>query len=279
MRLALRFATALIASQCLGVPYPLAAASEYVCSSQTPWPTKDWEVSTPEAQGMDSGALAELVDFVGIFKQDSLLIIRHGKIVVDAYYAPYASNIRHDLRSVTKSFIGTLTAIEVREGLLDSADHPIVDLFADKHISNVDDAKRAMTVQNMLDMTSGIAWSEDAYTPDETLERMYRSPDRTEFVLSQPMSDPPGACFYYDGGNPYVLSALITRKAGRDALDFARDELFKPLGISSVRWGETDAQGVTDGESGLFLAPHDMAKLGYLYLHQGLWDGQQIIPS
>jgi hypothetical protein len=108
---------------------------------------------------------------------------------------------------------------------------------------------------------------------------MYQSPDRTEFVLSQPMSDPPGARFYYNGGNPYVLSALITKKAGRDALDFARDELFKPLGISSVRWGEADAQGVTDGESGLYLAPHDMAKLGYLYLHQGSWDGQQIIPS
>jgi hypothetical protein len=93
------------------------------------------------------------------------------------------------------------------------------------------------------------------------------------------MSDPPGARFYYNGGNPYVLSALITKEAGRDALDFARDELFKPLGISSVRWGDPDAQGVTDGESGLYLTPHDMAKLGYLYLHQGSWDGQQIIPS
>jgi CubicO group peptidase (beta-lactamase class C family) len=274
-----RIATALIAAQCLAASYALAAPSECPCSSQTLWPTKDWEVSTPEAEGMDSAALAQLVDFVGIYKQDSLLIIRHGKIVVDAYYAPYARNIRHDLRSVTKSFIGTLTAIEVQEGLLDNVDHPIVDLFADKRISNVDDAKKAMTVQNMLDMTSGIAWEEQAYTPDETIIRMYQSPDRTEFVLSQPMSDPPGARFYYNGGNPYVLSALITKKAGRDALDFARDELFKPLGISSVRWGEADAQGVTDGESGLYLAPHDMAKLGYLYLHQGSWDGQQIIPS
>ena len=228
---------------------------------------------------MDLAALAQLVDFVGIYKQDSLLMIRHGKIVADAYYAPYAPNIRHDLRSVTKSFIGTLTGIEVQEGLLDGVDHPIVDLFPDKHISNVDEAKKSITVQNMLDMTSGIAWSEDAYTPDETIIRMYKTPDPTEFVLSQPMSDPPGARFYYNGGNPYVLSALITKKAERDALDFARDELFKPLGISSVRWGEPDAQGVTDGESGLYLAPHDMAKLGYLYLHDGLWDGQQIIPS
>ena len=277
--LVLGLATALIVVQGLAATPAAAEAPECPCSSQTSWPTKDWEVSTPEAQGMDSAALAQLVDFVGIYKQDSLLIVRHGKIVVDAYYAPYAPNIRHDLRSVTKSFIGTLTAIEVQEGLLDSVDHPVVDLFPDKHISNVDDAKKAMTVQNMLDMTSGIAWSEDAYTPDETIIRMYKTPDPTEFVLSQPMSDPPGARFYYNGGNPYVLSALITKKAERDALDFARDELFKPLGISSVCWGEPDAQGVTDGESGLYLAPHDMAKLGYLYLHDGSWDGQQIIPS
>jgi CubicO group peptidase (beta-lactamase class C family) len=254
---------------------------DYAQASESPqsWPTKEWQTSMPEAQGMDSAALARLVDFVGIYKQDSLLIVRHGKIVVDAFYAPYAPNIRHDLRSVTKSFIGTLTGIEVQEGLLDSVDHPVVDLFADKHLSNVDDAKKAMTVQNLLDMTSGIAWSENTYTPDETIMRMYRAPDITEFVLSQPMSDPPGARFYYNGGNPYVLSALITEKTGRDALDFARDELFKPLGISSVRWRDPDAQGVTDGESGLYLAPHDMAKLGYLYLHDGAWDGQQIIPS
>src|ERR1700722_11157082 len=247
-------------------------------SSQS-WPTKEWQTSTPEEQGMDSAALARLVDFVGSRRQDSLLIIRHGKIVVDAYYAPYGPNIRHDLRSMTKSFTGTLTAIEVQEGLLDSVDHRIVDLFADKPISNVDDAKKAMTVQNMLDMTSGIDWRERAYTPDETIMRMYQRPDRTEFVLSQPMSNPPGKHFYYNGGNPYVLSAVITRKTGRDALDFARDELFKPLGISSVRWGDADQQGVTDGESGLYLTPHDMAKLGYLYLHEGAWDGEQIIPS
>jgi CubicO group peptidase (beta-lactamase class C family) len=124
-----------------------AAAPDCPGSSQTPWPTKDWEASTPEAEGMDSAAL---VDHVGMVKQDSLLVIRHGKIVAEAYYAPYAPNIRHDLRSVTKSM-----AIEIEDGLLNRIDHPIVDLFADKHIANVDDAKRAMTVQNMLDMTPG----------------------------------------------------------------------------------------------------------------------------
>jgi hypothetical protein len=99
MRLMERIAAALIAAQCLVGPHALAAAAECACSSQTPWPTKDWEASTPEAEGMDSAAIARIVDLVGTYKQDTLLIIRHGKIVVDAYYAPYAPNIRHDLRS------------------------------------------------------------------------------------------------------------------------------------------------------------------------------------
>jgi hypothetical protein len=128
-------------------------------------------------------------------------------------------------------------------------------------------------------MTSGLDWQERAYTPDETIMRMYRSPDPTEFVLNQPMSSAPGTQFYYNSGNPYVLSALITKKTGRNAFEFAKTELFAPLGISSARWARLDAQGVTDGESGLFLTPRDMAKIGYLYLHDGIWDGKQIIPS
>lgn len=113
MSLIKRITTALLAAQCLAGSFAFAAAPDCPPSSQALWPTKDWQASTPEAQGMDSGALADLVDFVGLYKQDSLLIARHGEIVLDAYYAPFAPNIRHDLRSVTKSFTGTLTAIEI----------------------------------------------------------------------------------------------------------------------------------------------------------------------
>jgi len=228
---------------------------------------------------MDSASLAKLIEAVGSYKQDSLMIIRHGTIVAEAYYAPYVAGIPHDLRSVTKSVVSTLTAIEIDRGLLDSVDHPVLDLFPEKTVANVDDNKRKMTVQNLLDMTSGIEWQERNYTRDETVIRFFRSPDRTEFVLNQPMSNPPGSQFSYNSGNPYVLSALITKKTGQSAFDFAKKELFEPLGITSARWGQVDAQGVTDGEAGLFLSPHDMARLGYLYLHDGTWDGRQIIPS
>jgi len=272
--------TALVAGiQWLVAANAFAGPSDSQSLADQVWPTKSWAVSTPEEQGMGSGDLARLVSAVGEYNQDSLLVIRHGKIVAEAYYAPYESGIAHDLRSVTKSVISTLTAIEIQHGLLDSVDHSIIDLFSDKQISRIDENKKAMTVQTLLDMTSGIEWQEKAYTPDETLMRMYHSLDRTKFVLSQPMSQSPGASFYYNSGNPYVLSALITKKTGRSAFDFANEELFKPLGISSARWGRVDAQGVTDGESGLFLTPLDMAKIGYLYLREGRWKDKQIIPS
>jgi CubicO group peptidase (beta-lactamase class C family) len=93
------------------------------------------------------------------------------------------------------------------------------------------------------------------------------------------MSDPPGSKFYYDSGNPYLLSALITGKTGQSAFDFAKQELFGPLGITSAKWVGVDAQGVTDGEAGLSLTPEHMARIGYLYLHAGMWDGKEIIPS
>jgi CubicO group peptidase (beta-lactamase class C family) len=256
-----------------------AGATDGQGSQEVPWPTKSWEVSTPEEQGMDSATLARLIETVGTYKQDSLMIIRQGKIVAEAYYAPYVAGISHDLRSVTKSVVGTLIAIQLQKGSLDSVDHPVMDLFSDQQILNVDDRKKAMTVQSLLDMTSGIEWVEKVYTPDETIMRMYESPDRTAFVLSQPMAGVPGANFNYSGGNPYLLSALINRTSGQGALDFAKKELFGPLGIKSANWGAVDAQGVNNGEAGLFLSPHDMAKIGYLYLHNGMWDGKQIIPS
>jgi CubicO group peptidase (beta-lactamase class C family) len=278
----LRIATiaALVAGlQCFAACNARAGAADGQDSLEVLWPTKSWPVSNPEEQGMDSASLARLIETVGTYKQDSLMIIRHGRIVAEAYYAPYVAGVSHDLRSVTKSVVSTLIAIAVQRGILDRVDNPVIDLFSEKHIANVDENKKAMTIQSLLDMTSGIEWQEKAYTPDESLMRMYASPDRTEFVLSQPMSSAPGTKFYYNSGNPYVLSALITKKTGQSAFDFAKKELFEPLGIKSAAWGRVDAQGVTDGEAGLSLSPRDMAKVGYLYLHNGIWDGKQIIPS
>jgi CubicO group peptidase (beta-lactamase class C family) len=236
------------------------------------WPTKGWSVAAPEAEGIDSGALADLVAWAKADWVDSLLVVRHGKIVLDAYYAPFKPGMRHDLYSATKSVVGTLTAIAIRDHLLDSVDHPVLDLFQDKAVANVDDRKKAITIQHLLDMTSGFEWDRSSYA-------MFGSSDPTKFVLDQPMKTEPGQSFYYNNGSPYVLSALITKLAGQNALDFARRELFGPLGVTDLDWGKPDAENVINGQAALYLQPHDMAKLGYLYLHKGEWDGKQIIPA
>ena len=259
--------------------YPFAIRAEAQERQALVWPTKVWEVSTPEEQGMESRALARLIDDVGTYKQDSVLIVRNGKLVADAYYAPYVAGVRHDLRSVTKSFVSTLIGVQVQQGKLESVDRPVLDFFPDKVIANLDDRKKAITIQSLLDMASGIAWVEQVHTLDESLPRMYASPDPTGFVLDQPMSDLPGEKFYYKGGDPYLLSALINKLTGQNALELARKELFAPLGITDVRWAPVHKQGVVTGEAGMRLIPHDMAKLGFLYLRDGVWDGKRIIPS
>ena len=276
----MKFKDATIAALLLVAALHACAVGAEAQGSQAPvWPTGAWEVSTPEEQGMDSRAIAALIDDVGTYRQDSVLIVRNGKIVADAYYAPYVAEVRHDQRSVSKSFVSTLIGVLVQQGKLESVDRPVLDFFADRTIANIDERKKAITVQNLLDMASGIAWVERAYTPDETVIQMYRSPDPTGFVLDQPMSDPPGDKFYYKGGDPYLLSALVNKLTGQNALEVAKKELFAPLGIVDVRWAPIDKQGVVTGESGLRVTPHDMAKLGYLYLRDGVWEGKRIIPS
>ena len=273
------FKGAIVALLALAAIHAFAVRAEAQERRASIWPTKAWDVSTPEEQGMDSRAVARLIDDVGTYKQDSLLIVRNGKIVADAYYAPYVAGIRHDLRSVTKSFVSTVIGVLVQQGKLKNVDRPVLDFFPDRTIANLDERKKAITVQNLLDMASGIAWVERVHTPDETTSLMYASPDPTGFVLDQPMSDPPGEQFYYKGGDPYLLSALVNKLTGQNALEFARKELFAPLGITDVRWARVDKQGVVTGESGMRVTPHDMAKLGYLYLRDGVWDGKRIIPS
>jgi CubicO group peptidase (beta-lactamase class C family) len=273
------------------------AAAASICSGaalsqeakEPVWPTKEWQTSSPEEQGMDSKELAELVDFgarrflatPGVTLNtmlDSLLVVRHGKIVVEAYYAPYTAGIPHDIRSATKAVISTLVAIAFKDGLLDSPSHRVLDFFDRRGIANLDDRKEAITVQNLLDMTSGLEWTEPLTGRPDSMFEMERSTDWVKFILDRPMSNAPGSAFNYNSGNPHLLSAIITKLTGLSALDYAKAKLFGPLGINDVFWPR-DPQGISVGGYGLNLLPRDMAKIGYLYLRNGAWEGKQLLPS
>ncbi|HJZ21272.1 MAG TPA: serine hydrolase [Bradyrhizobium sp.] len=255
------------------------AASAQGVAAQTIWPTGAWQTSTPEEQGVDSAELAKLLDFGKTKNFDSLLLVRHGRIVLDAYYAPYTADIPHAINSSTKAVIGTLTAIAIKEGLLDSRDHRMLDFFGERAIANLDDRKKAITVQNLLDMTSGFEWEEGFEGGrEQSLVDWDRSPNQVNFVLDRPMAHTPGEVFYYNSGNPHLMSAILTKLTGMTARDYAVAKLFGPLGIAPPFWRH-DAQGLSTGGGGLSLHPRDMAKIGYLYLHDGEWEDKQLLPS
>ena len=163
------------------------------------------------------------------------------------------------MNSATKSVIGSTVAIAHDEGLIKSLDQPVLDFFPDRQFANTDARKKALTVQHLLDMTSGLKWDEPlTATVLPSMMEMERSPDWLQYILDRPMAREPGASFEYNSGNPHVLSAILSKVTGRSAADYAHEKLFKPLGIDDVLW-RRDPQGVSTGGYGLYLQPRDMA--------------------
>ncbi len=263
----------------------LAAAAVFVWRSMQPsapvipepdyWPTDGWKTDIPEAHGFDSAIVAKGLRAIRQegTKIHSLLIIRDGDVLLDAYFYPYDGSTLHDQASVTKSVMTTLIAIAADQGKLD-LDAPILSFFPDREIANLDARKERITVRNLTGNTAG--W-ECIHHPDEPTSRaMHASPDWVQFALDLPMVAEPGTTFAYCSPGMHLLSAILEKATGMNTLDFARLYLFEPLGIHDVAWS-TDPQGTPNGHGELYLHPYDMAKLGFLWLHGGAWDGKQIV--
>jgi CubicO group peptidase (beta-lactamase class C family) len=250
---------------------------------QAEWSTRGWRTSTPEQQGIDSGKLAELFDYVAD-KQlhlHSLLIVRNGYLVTEAYFFPYRPEALHGIYSCTKSFTSALIGIAMDKGFIRSVDPPLLDFFPDRTIANVDDRKRAITLENLLTMSSGLDWPEwnsPVTSSTVIIRQMLLRPDAVQFVLDRPMQADPGKLFNYNTGGSTLLSAIVEQTTGINTLEFARDNLFEPMGFANVFWARAP-NGLYRGGEGLMLTPRDMAKFGYLNLNRGVWDGRPVIPA
>jgi CubicO group peptidase (beta-lactamase class C family) len=255
---------------------PTTEAPNAPQSGEVLWPTTGWQTSTPEEEGIDPDLLKNMQ--ADIHKQSlalhSLLIIRHGRIAFEMYSPPYEQDTRHIMYSVTKSFVSTLAGIAFDQGKLKDLNQPVLDLLPRREFDNLDDRKRAMTVEHLLMMASGLDWVEG----DPAYRQMYTSNDWVKAVMDLPMQTEPGQTFVYCSGCSHVLAAIIQQAVGQNLLDFAQQYLFEPLGITNLHW-ETDAQGLPIGGWGLNITPRDMAKLGYLYLNDGVWEGKQVLSS
>lgn len=240
------------------------------------WPTQGWKTSTPEEQGMDSAKLAE--GLLDIQKRNlpihSLLVLRNGRIILDAYFYPYDGSAVHDLRSVTKSVTTTLVAIAAEQGKL-SLDASMNSFFPDVSVSHPDPRRDAITVRDLTMMANGL--DSLGFEQDEgTLNEMEASDNFLQFALDRPMASVPGVKFVYDSPGMHILSGIIQKATGMTELDYAKQVLFGPLGITDLIW-PSDAQGHTYGWGDLHLHPRDAAKIGFLWLQGGLWDGKQIV--
>lgn len=241
------------------------------------WPTQGWHTSAPEEQGFDSLKLAEALQSMRAQNQNihSLTIVSHDQMILDAYFYPYDGGTVHGLASVTKSVITTLIGIAVDQGKL-SLDDKMVSFFPDRTISNRSLLKNWITVRHLAGMTSGLDCI--SANDEQTLTEMGYAPDWVQFTLDLNMKHIPGTYFEYCSPGMHVLSAILEEATGMTAAEFARINLFEPLGITNVIW-ESDPQGYSDGWAGLYLHPRDMAKIGYLMLHHGKWEDAQIVSS
>jgi len=252
------------------------------------WPTEGWRTSTPEEQDMDSAMLDGVMTYIegmnkGGMPVNSVVVVRHGYIVLEEYpQLYYDQDTAYDIRSVTKSFASALIGIAIEEGYIDGIEQKMVDLFPERTIKNLDSRKESITLEHILTMKAGLEWDEWRYeytdSRNDYIKALY-SADPVQYVLDVPMMEDPGVRWNYNGGTSDLLSALITEATGYDTLSFAQEFLFGPLGISDVTWLQDERHGIYYAGYGLHLTARDMAKFGYLYLHNGTWDGKQVVPA
>lgn len=255
-----------------------------------------WQKLTPEAAGFRAD-VADRLDAAfatGELKGlHSVLVIRHGKLVFERYYegrdqrrgrslgtVRFDAETKHDLRSVSKSIVGLLYGIALAEGLVPPPEAPVIASFPEYADLAADPQRRRITLAHVLTMQLGLEWNERLpYTdPKNSETAMDNAPDRYRFVLSRPFVTDPGEAWQYNGGATALLAKLITRGSGKPLLDFARERLFTPLGISDVEWVK-DRDGEAIAASGLRMRPRDVAKVGQILLDKGQWKGKSIVPA
>ena len=286
--------------------------------AQSEWPTREWSVTTPPEVGLDANVLASFDADIGDGRYgyvDSMLVIRHGKVAYERYYRHdyksiyseeaktpgplvvndptgpynyfnswwhpyYRDSTLHSMQSVTKSVVSVVIGIAVGRNEFPDLYTPVLSFFEPDEVANVDDRKRRMTIRHLLTMSTGLDWNEDLpYTdPKNTFVIMAPSKDWVQYTIDRPMAENPGEAYQYNSGATLILGQLFRKATGIDLEEYAVKHLFAPLGIDKYFWKRTPS-GLVDTQEGLYVAPRDIAKIAYLFLKRGQWDGEQIVSE
>ena len=229
--------------------------------------------STPEQQGIASAAVADFVAALDTEIEDvhGLMVLRHGHVVAEGWWAPYRPEFIHSLFSLSKSFASTGIGLAIAEGHLSIHDQ-VISFFPDATPEEPTWRLEAMRVSDLLSMSTGHigedlrAFSFDSDSP------------LPETFLHLPVAHKPGTHFNYNTPASYMLSAIVQKLTGENLLDYLRPRLLDPLGIVDATWS-TDSQGVAHGGFGLSITTESIARFGQLYLQRGEWEGEQLLPA
>jgi CubicO group peptidase (beta-lactamase class C family) len=282
------------------------------------FPTRGWSTTTPQAVGIRKEVLDSIDQEIASGRYglvDRMLVIRHQQVAYDRsyhqdydkayadsvnvagplnahdvtgpynYYNPwwhpyYRRGDLHTLQSVTKTITSVVFGVAVTRGDFTGLERPVLSFFPAGSVANVDERKSRMTVRHLMTMTSGIDWNENLpyADPKNTATALEASSDWVKFVMDRPMSDEPGKRYNYNSGATEILAQVFRKATGYDIEEYAAKNLFAPLGIDHWHWKRIPT-GLIDTEGGLYLEARDLAKIWYLFLHDGKWDDKQIVSS
>jgi len=199
----------------------------------------------------------------------------------DPHWHPfYHSTDMHTMQSVSKTVTSVILGIAItRRDFRATLNTPVLKFFDEAKVKNVDDRKRRIALRNVLTMTTGLDWNEEApyNDPRSDSSLMEATDDWVQYVIDKPVVEEPGKFFNYSSGAAELLAHIFQKETGQDIDAYGEKYLFAPLGIKH-HWKRT-YMGLVDTEGGLYLSGEDLAKIGYLYLQGGVWKGKQLVSK
>jgi CubicO group peptidase (beta-lactamase class C family) len=268
--------------ECHGMPMPPRALNGDGAAppADAAWPTGGWAEADPADVGMDAAALEAALDFTTESSETrAILVARHGRIVAERYAGEGDPADRHTSYSMAKGVTSALVGMAIDRGLLEGTDARVCAFYDEWDCDDADDPRSRITVQHLMNLTSGLQWQEDWSDDAQGVNDVILGfADLVGHALSKPAEHEPGEVMRYSTGDPALLTGVLEGATGQTAFAFAQEALFGPLGITGATW-DSDVHGRTTTYAGLSATVRDYARFGYLYLRQGAWDGDALVPA
>jgi CubicO group peptidase (beta-lactamase class C family) len=265
---------------------PVAACQSGIVGPVLPveeFPGASWATSSPAEAGMDAALLDAAVARITsgeVRDIDALVVVRHGRLVLERYFGASHRDDIHTMQSVSKSVTALLVGAAIADGAL-ALDDRVFDVLPASYatLAAGDPPKAAITVRHLLEMRAGIDFHENPY-PGSPLDRLNRARgDWVAIALGEPMNAAPGTRWQYNSGGVIVLGALVRAATGEPVQAYAERRLLAPIGVTDARWHASPFDGLAHTGGGLRLRAVDLARIGQLVLHGGRWNGRQILPA